>query len=232
MPDLHIGIDAVDLAGRRVLRDVHTTVSSGTFAAVLGPNGAGKTTLLRTVLGLIPFSGSVRLGELAGPALRRATGYVPQKHEVAWDYPISVRDCVLSGRTDLVGWFRRPSISDLSAVDAALDLADIAHLARRPIGQLSGGQKQRVLVARALARKPRLLILDEPFTGVDAPTEERLMDLFAELAAGGTTILMSSHNLPAAVARCDQLLLINGTLNDSDAWQPTFGVSPQFMGVA
>lgn len=220
---LDINFNRIDLGGRTILRDIHVNLPTGTFAGLLGPNGAGKTTLVRAILGLIDASGTATLSGKSGAELRRNTGFVPQKHETNWDFPISVADCVASGRTGL----RR----DRDACAEAITLADLNGLESRPIAQLSGGQRQRVLVARALARQPELLILDEPFTGVDTPTAEQLLVLFRQLADSGTTVLMSSHDLGETVDNADVLLLLNETLVRGDTatpepWIRTFGVSP------
>ncbi|AKK12072.1 anchored repeat-type ABC transporter ATP-binding subunit [Corynebacterium uterequi] len=238
MGQLSVNITAVTLSGRRVLHDIHLDVAAGQFIGLVGPNGAGKTTLLRSILGLIPADGTVTLGgesptkegegTVHGADLRRRCGYVPQRHEVAWDFPISIADCVLGGRTDLIRF--RPRAEDREARDRALELADLTDLRSRPIGELSGGQRQRVLVARALARNPELLILDEPFTGVDVPTAEALIGLFRRLANDGTTVLMSSHDLGETVDSTDRIVLLNRTIIDGDPttpepWQRAFGVS-------
>ena len=224
----------VDLGGRAVLRDVSLDAYAGELMGLIGPNGAGKTTLMRAILGLTRrSSGSVLAG---GKALNSATvGYVPQRHEFAWDFPISVRDAVLSGLTGSLGWWRRPGLAQQRAVEEALKRADLTHLSARPVGELSGGQKQRVLVARALALRPTLLLLDEPFTGLDMPTQDLLTDLFHTLAAEGQAIIMSTHDLLGARAHCDRLTLVNGTilasgtpqeLHDPDLWSTTFQLRP------
>ncbi|MER5203359.1 anchored repeat-type ABC transporter ATP-binding subunit [Streptomyces sp. NPDC002825] len=196
---------SVALGGRTAVTDVSLAVSGGELVGLLGPNGAGKTTLLRAVLGLVaPSSGAV---EARGPV-----GYVPQRHEFAWDFPIDVAGAVLSGRTRTVGWLRRPRAQDRAAANEALERAGLAALRRRPIGELSGGQRQRVLVARALAAEPRLLLLDEPFTGVDVPTQDLLNELFGRLAAEGRGLLMTTHDLAAAARTCTRVLLLNRTL--------------------
>jgi manganese/iron transport system ATP-binding protein len=219
-----------------VLRDVDLAVPAGEFLGVLGPNGAGKTTLLRAVLGLVPVrAGSVRLRGERPTRGRSAIGYVPQRHEFAWDYPVSVREATLTGRGARLGAWRRPRAADWAAVADALDRVEVADLARRPVGELSGGQRQRVLVARALAAEPEVLLLDEPFTGLDLPTQEQLADLFAHLAAEGRVVVMTTHDLLGALHRCDRLALVNRTvvavgpprdLRDPAAWRTTFGVGP------
>ncbi|XSE42602.1 anchored repeat-type ABC transporter ATP-binding subunit [Corynebacterium auriscanis] len=171
---------------------------------------------------------------LSGRAARAQIGYVPQRHEFAWDYPISVYNCVLNGQTGKRGLFRRASVADHRAAAEALDRVHLADLADRPIGQLSGGQRQRVLVARALATKPSLLLLDEPFTGMDFPSIELLCDVLAQLHQDqGMSTLMITHDLPQAVHICDRITLLNGSviatgapveLNDPEPWTRTFGV--------
>ncbi|KAB8160283.1 anchored repeat-type ABC transporter ATP-binding subunit [Streptomyces sp. 3MP-14] len=224
----------VDLGGRRVLHDVELTVEAGDFMGLIGPNGAGKTTLLRAVLGLVrPASGSIRVeGEPVG-RVRQRVGYVPQRHEFAWDFPISVADAVLSGRVRRMGWLRRAGVADYRAAGAALARVGMTELADRPVGQLSGGQRQRVLVARALALRPRVLLLDEPFTGLDVPTQELLTDLFGALAGEGRAVLMTTHDLTAAVHSCGRLCLVNRTvvatgkpdeLRDAEPWRAAFGI--------
>ena len=218
---------SVTLAGRRVIEDASVTVNPGEFIGLLGPNGAGKTTLLRAILGLIPSTGTIDV--------TASLGYVPQRHDVEWDFPISVSKAVLSGRTGLVGWLRRPGGADHEAARRALRLTNMEEFARRPIAQLSGGQRQRVLIARALATEPEVLLLDEPFTGLDAPNTEELLFLFDELTAQGTSVVMSTHNLSEAAHSCSRLVLFNrGIVADGPAaelrrtpqpWSDTFGVS-------
>lgn len=217
-----------------MLRDVTLSVGAGELVGLIGPNGAGKTTLLRSILGLTRRrSGTV---EVAGGRLDRGRiGYIPQRHEFAWDYPLSVREVVVSGLTGALGWFRRPGLEHQRAVEEALVRADMAHLADRPVGELSGGQRQRVLVARALALRPEILLLDEPFTGLDMPTQEMLTDLFHQLSREGQALLMTTHDLVAARSQCHRLVLVNRTiiasgtadeLSDPQLWVRTFQVRP------
>ena len=226
---------SVALGGRTVLRDVHLAVEPGEFVGLIGPNGAGKTTLLRTVLALIrPSRGRVLVqGRRARPGVA-GVGYVPQRHEFAWDFPISIEQTVMAGLVGRQGLLRRPSASDWRLVADALDRVGMADLRGRPVGELSGGQRQRVLVARALALEPSVLLLDEPFTGLDMPTQELLSDLFARLAGEGTAVLMTTHDLLEALARCGRLVLLNRTviadappdqLRDPELWVRTFGLS-------
>ncbi len=211
--DLKVRNVAVELGGRRVLDQVNLDVPSGSFTALVGPNGAGKTTLLRGILGLVRLAdGDVTIGDTNSTQWLRRIGYVPQRHAFAWDFPISVEDVVLSGRVRHIGWFRRAHVTDHVLVAKALAKVKMSKLAKRPVGELSGGQRQRVLIARALATDPKLLLLDEPFTGLDMPTQELLNELFESIAAEGTTVLMTTHDLPSAMALCDQVALINRTI--------------------
>ncbi|WBB67652.1 anchored repeat-type ABC transporter ATP-binding subunit [Micromonospora sp. WMMD812] len=225
----------VDLGGRPVLREVQLHLDRGELVGLLGPNGAGKTTLLRAILALIRTRhGRVLVeGRPARPG-RSGIGYVPQRHEFTWDFPISVEQAVLSGRTGRIGLLRRPAVADWRAVGDALDRVQLSGLRRRPVGELSGGQRQRVLVARALALAPSILLLDEPFTGLDMPTQELLGNLFSSLAQEGNAVLMTTHDLLAAVDACSRLVLLNGRviadgppadLQDARLWTRTFGVS-------
>jgi manganese/iron transport system ATP-binding protein len=224
----------VDLGGRPVLRDVDLAVPAGEFLGVLGPNGAGKTTLLRAILGLVPVRSGTVLVRGAPPSRGRTRlGYVPQRHEFAWDYPVSVLDAVLTGRSARLGVWRRARARDWDAAAEAVDRVGLADLAGRPVGELSGGQRQRVLVARALVAEPEVLLLDEPYTGLDLPAQEQLATLFARLAAEGRAVVMTTHDLLAALHGCDRLALVNRTvvavgarseLRDPAPWRRTFGV--------
>ena len=216
----------VSLSHRRVITGANLEVHPGEFIGLLGPNGAGKTTLMRAILGLIPSSGT---RDIAG-----TVGYVPQRHEVEWGFPINVYRTVLSGRTGLIGWLKRPRAKDHAAAAEALRLVNLEDFSHRPIEELSGGQRQRVLIARALATQPDVLLLDEPFTGLDAPNTESLLELFEELSQRGKSIVMSTHNLAEAAHSCHRVVLFNGTviaddsasllLNQIEPWTRSFGV--------
>lgn len=236
MSELPLDVDGVSVSygSHEALRDVTLQMRRGEFVGLVGPNGAGKTTLLRTILGILtPTTGQVRVAGLTGRAAAARIGYVPQRHDFAWDYPVSVEQVVMSGLTPLMGWGRRPGEDDYAACFEALRHVAMDRLRSRTIGELSGGQRQRVLVARALVRRPDLLLLDEPFTGLDQPTIDLLFDLFEELAAGGATLLMSTHDLAGARHRCPRLVLVNTTvradaradeLTDAEVWMSTYGV--------
>lgn len=228
------GLD-VDLGRRRVLSDVNLSIDAGQLVSLVGPNGAGKTTLLRALLGLVPTrAGQIRVQGKGPRQASRYVGYVPQRHNFAWEFPISVEGVVMSGRVRQVGWLRQPRGVDYQAVRRALKRVEMSELAERTVGELSGGQRQRVLIARALATEPTALFLDEPFTGVDVPTQELLTVLARELSHEGTTVLMTTHDLPAAMATSDRVVLINkgivaaGTpaeVSDPSLWMRAFGVS-------
>lgn len=225
---------SVELGGRLVLTEVNLTVDKGELVGLVGPNGAGKTTLLRTLMGLLRSrSGQVLVADEPVRRGRAELGYVPQRHDFAWDFPVSVENVVMTGRTGRLGLFRRPGVADWEAVAEALDLVRMTDLRTRPVGQLSGGQRQRVLVARALALRPAVLLLDEPFTGLDMPTQELLSDLLLSLAGEARAVLMTTHDLPAALHTCDRLALLNRTvvaagrpdeLRGEQVWMDTFGI--------
>lgn len=234
-PTLLIERVDVELGGRPVLTDASLTVASGELVGLIGPNGAGKTTLLRTILGLVrPMRGSVHIEGRSTKPGRTPIGYVPQRHDVAWDLPLSVAQVVLTGLTGRLGLLRRPGEADWAAVADALDRVRMTSLAGRPVGQLSGGQRQRVLVARALALRSAVLLLDEPFTGLDMPTQELLSALFVDLAREGRAVLMTTHDIPSALYSCDRIALLDRTVvavgephilaSNPEPWMRAFGV--------
>ncbi|WP_424949731.1 metal ABC transporter ATP-binding protein [Deinococcus sp.] len=203
---------SVSYGAQRALQDASASFLPGQFSAVIGPNGAGKSTLLKTLLGLVVPSGgqvtvSAELGEL-----RQSSAYVPQQQSLDWAFPVSVWDVAMMGRTARLGWLRWPGRRDREVVQDALRQTEVHDLRDRPIQALSGGQRQRVLLARMLAREAQVLLLDEPLTGVDAATQEKIMRLLQEQARSGRTVIMVTHDLEAAARWCDQLLLVNRTV--------------------
>jgi manganese transport system ATP-binding protein len=199
------------------LRGASLTVERGRVCGLVGMNGAGKTSLLRTILGLTrPGAGSVLVDGAPPSAGRRAgaIAYVPQSEDVDWDFPLSVREVVATGRYARQGLLRRPRPADRAAVAEALERVGLAELAQRQIGALSGGQRKRAFVARAIAQEASLLLLDEPFAGVDTGTQEDLSSLLRELAAAGATVVVSTHDLDAVPALCDEVALVAGTVLD------------------
>ncbi len=196
--------------GQRVLQEVSFQVPHGGQVAVVGPNGAGKSTLFKVLVGLLPLrSGQILIhGQPLGQH-KDCVAYVPQRSEVDWRFPVTVSDVVMMGRYNRQGWLRHPGRGDRLAVQTALEQMGIANLSRRSIGDLSGGQQQRVFLARALAQQPHILLMDEPFTGVDAATQETTLELLARLKAQQVTVLVSTHDLSMAAQRFEQVLLLN-----------------------
>ena len=201
--------------GHQAIRDISFTLQGRTVCALVGVNGSGKSTLFNTIMGIIrPQSGSVRVNGLPVAQAMRQNGiaYVPQSENIDWHFPILVKDVVMLGRYGHMGMLRRPRAADREAVAAALERLGIADLAERQIGALSGGQKKRVFLARALAQQSRIILLDEPFTGVDAKTEFAVMELLKNLRDEGYLMLVSTHNLGAVPQYCNEVVLINREL--------------------
>ena len=200
--------------GERVaLADVSIDIPAGSLLAVIGPNGAGKSTLLKIIGGLLePYSGSVEV--LGGPPGREAKriAYVPQAEVVDWGFPVTVGDVVMMGRVPLIGVGRAPGAADRVAVQEALETVGMADAVDRQIGRLSGGQRRRVFLARAIAARPDLYLLDEPVTGVDATTQEDLMDVLEAEARAGHTVVATTHDLACAAQRFHQAAFVNGRI--------------------
>lgn len=194
---------------RPALWDVTWEAPSAGLVGIVGPNGAGKSTLIRAILGLAPiFEGRVRLfgGEVR--AMRHRIAYVPQRAGIDWDFPATARDVVAMGLYRRLGLFRRVSREAKRDAERHLAAVGIADLADRPIGDLSGGQQQRVLIARALAQETPALALDEPFVGVDQPSEAAILDLFARLEAEGRLVLCVHHELDTVARRFGHAVLL------------------------
>ncbi len=195
----------------RALDGVSLALAAGTALGIVGPNGSGKSTLLKTVAGLVkPLSGSVRIFGVAPSDVAPGTiGYVPQIEDVDFAFPVNVRDVVSMGRYPHLGPFARFSAHDRRVVADAIDALDLGPLADRHISELSGGQQQRAFVARAIAQEPRLLLLDEPTTGVDAATEDALLDLIRDLVRTGMPVMMTTHDLDRAPEWFDRLVVVD-----------------------
>ncbi|MFZ9767516.1 MAG: metal ABC transporter ATP-binding protein [Candidatus Limnocylindrus sp.] len=196
---------------RAAISNVNLTLKTGSLTAVFGPNGGGKSTLIKCIAGLMqPWSGSINVfGAPVGEYAKRVA-YVPQAEQVDWTFPISVDEVVMMGRTPSLGPLRRPSSVDRDAVADALQRVDMLDLARRQIGELSGGQRRRVFLARALAAAPLLYLLDEPVTGVDPTTQEKIMNLLEAEAARGRTVVATTHDLACAAQRFHDVVALAG----------------------
>jgi len=201
--------------GTTAVRDASFELQSGTICGLVGVNGSGKSTLFKAIMGfVIPSTGEVRINGLPMREAMRANivAYVPQSEEVDWNFPVLVEDVVMMGRYGHMGFLRIPSKTDHAKVSEALERVGMSALRKRQIGELSGGQRKRVFLARALAQEGQLILLDEPFTGVDVKTETEIIDLMRELRAQGQVMLVSTHNLGSVPDFCDQVVLINRTI--------------------
>lgn len=224
------GISAKDLTvtyrnGHTALWDASFAIPRGTVTALVGINGAGKSTLFKAIMGFVPVAkGEIRLlGRTVSDALsENLVAYVPQSEEVDWAFPVLVEDVVMMGRYGHMGWLRRPSAADRDAVAEALDRVNMAGLRKRQIGELSGGQRKRVFLARALAQDGQVILLDEPFTGVDVKTEEQIVALLRELREEGRIMLVATHNLGSVPEFCDRVILVKGTVLASGPTESTF----------
>jgi ABC-type Mn2+/Zn2+ transport system ATPase subunit len=196
-----------------ILHDLTFSVPHGAHVAVVGPNGAGKSTLFKALVGLLPLQkGRILIHGLSLGHHKDCVAYVPQREEVDWRFPVTVGDVVMMGRFDHQGWFKGASKTDKMVVEKSLAQMGIADFSTRSISDLSGGQQQRVFLARALAQEPHILLMDEPFSGVDAPTQEATLKLLDDLRNTQVTVLISTHDLNLAATRFDFMLLLNHRL--------------------
>ncbi|RPE71851.1 manganese/iron transport system ATP-binding protein [Pacificibacter maritimus] len=201
--------------GHMALHKASFEIPRGTITALVGVNGAGKSTLFKAIMGFVPASqGDIRLlGKSVKQALREnLVAYVPQAEDVDWAFPVLVEDVVMMGRYGKMGFFRRAKAADHAAVDQALARVNMQDFRKRQIGELSGGQRKRVFLARALAQDGQVILLDEPFTGVDVKTEEQIIALLRELRDEGRVMLVSTHNLGSVPHFCDRTVLVKGTV--------------------
>lgn len=211
--------------GHTAIYDASFTLSGGTICALVGVNGSGKSTLFNSIIGLVkPTSGQVTLNhQPISHALRKNTiAYVPQTEEIDWNFPVLVRDVVMMGRYGKMNFLRIPGQKDKNRVNDSLERMGLSELATRQIGELSGGQKKRVFLARSLAQEASVLLLDEPFTGVDVKTENAIIDLLRTLRDKNHLILVSTHNLGSVPEFCDQVIFINKTVLCAGATETTF----------
>ncbi len=210
VPALQVEDLTVAYTDQPVLWDVDLAVPAGVKMAVVGPNGAGKSTLVKAAMGLIkPVAGVVRVFGRPLAEVRGSVAYVPQRSTLLWDFPTDVLDVVTMGTYHRLGWFRRCGAAERVAAGEALERVGMAPFARRPIAQLSGGQQQRVLLARALVQGAPILMLDEPFQGVDAPTERAIVQVLDDLAREGRTVVVVHHDLQTVPEYFDSVVLLN-----------------------
>lgn len=235
-----MGLEVNDISvtyrnGHTALFNASFSLPKGSITALVGINGSGKSTLFKAIMGFVTLAkGSVNiLGLPVKKALKsNLVAYVPQSEEIDWNFPILVEDVVMMGRYGHMNMLRIAKPNDHDKVNKALDRVSMGEFKHRQIGELSGGQKKRVFLARALAQESQVILLDEPFTGVDVKTEEQIMALLRELRGEGKVILVSTHNLGSVPEFCDRTVLINRTILDAgltkdvftqDNLQKTFG---------
>ncbi|WP_242533815.1 manganese/iron ABC transporter ATP-binding protein [Salipiger bermudensis] len=224
------GISARDVTvsyrnGHTALRHASFEIPRGTVTALVGVNGAGKSTLFKAIMGFVPAAaGEISLlGMSVKEALKRnLVAYVPQSEEVDWSFPVLVEDVVMMGRYGHMGFLRRPRRADHEAVAEALARVNMQDFRHRQIGELSGGQRKRVFLARALAQEGQVILLDEPFTGVDVKTEEQIIALLRALRDEGRVMLVSTHNLGSVPEFCDRTVLVKGTVLAFGPTETTF----------
>ncbi len=212
---LVVNLSSVTAGYRRrvALENVSLSVPAGAMLALIGPNGSGKSTLLKLLLGLLsPWSGTVSVLGETPRASRVRVGYVPQAAAGDWNFPATVGEVVMMGRYGRLGLFRRPTRADREAVSRALERVGMAERIGDQVGELSGGQQQRTFVARALVQEPRILLLDEPLSGVDAVTEQDVYALLRQLRDTGVTVLFTTHNLSTVAQHFDMALFLNRRL--------------------
>lgn len=200
---------SVTYNGQRALDEVTFEIQRGEQVAVVGPNGAGKSTLLKLIAGTLkPSQGQVLMCGHE-PGQHTCIAYVPQRNQIDWSFPVTVEDVVMMGRVGRMGLLKRAGRQDRALVRASLARVDAAHLAKKQIGALSGGQQQRVFIARALAQEASLLLLDEPLSGLDAPSQQAIFDILASLRPDGVTVMVATHDLNLAAQRFDRVMLLN-----------------------
>jgi manganese/iron transport system ATP-binding protein len=211
--------------GHTALRDASFAIPTGTITALVGVNGSGKSTLFKAIMGFVRVSrGSITiLGQPVDKALKQnLVAYVPQSEDVDWNFPVLVEDVVMMGRYGHMNMLRIPGVRDHAAVADALERVGMTAMRKRQIGELSGGQKKRVFLARALAQDGRVILLDEPFTGVDVQTEAAIIELLRGLRDEGRVMLVSTHNLGSVPEFCDRAVLLNRTVLAHGPTRETF----------
>jgi manganese/iron transport system ATP-binding protein len=208
-PILDVQHVTVRYNGRVALEDINFHLHESERVAVVGPNGAGKSTLFKVVAGVLtPTSGEVKIFG-SRPGAHVCIGYIPQRSQVDWNFPVTVADVVMMGRSAKLGPLNWPHKKDWEHVHHALETVDISNLAARQIGQLSGGQQQRMFIARALAQEAELMLMDEPLTGLDTPSQEGILDVMDRLKKEKVTVMVATHDLDQAATHFDRIMLLN-----------------------
>ncbi len=208
-PILDVQHITVRYNGRVALDDIAFHLHEGERIAVVGPNGAGKSTLFKVISGVLPpTSGEVNIFG-SRPRGHVCIAYIPQRSQVEWNFPVNVADVVMMGRSAKLGPLNWPHKKDWEHVHRALETVELSNLASRQIGQLSGGQQQRMFIARALAQEAELMLMDEPLTGLDAPSQEGLLNLLDTLQNQKVTVMVATHDLDQAARHFDRILLLN-----------------------
>ncbi|MEO9531279.1 MAG: metal ABC transporter ATP-binding protein [Crocinitomicaceae bacterium] len=203
----------VSYGGGPVLWDIDFELPQGQIIGVIGPNGSGKTTLLKSIMGLLdPSSGFIKIYDKPLTDVRERVAYVPQRESVDWDFPASVFDVVMMGRYRKRNLLKRTNKADIEIVNQSIEKVGLTEFKNRQISQLSGGQQQRVFIARALAQKADLYLMDEPFVGVDAATESSILSLLQEMKNEGKTVIIIHHDLQTVSEYFDYLVLLNTRL--------------------
>jgi manganese/iron transport system ATP-binding protein len=223
-------IDVRDLSvtypnGFTAVYDASFALGPGTICALVGVNGSGKSTIFKAIMGFVrPSAGEIALCDMpVNEAIsQNIVAYVPQSEDVDWNFPVLVEDVVMMGRYGHMNFLRVPTREDRRKVDQALERVGMSAYRTRQIGELSGGQKKRVFLARALAQEGRIILLDEPFTGIDVTTETAIIGLLRELRADGHLMLVSTHNLGSVPDFCDQVVLLNRTVLAAGPTAETF----------
>ena len=213
VPAVEVRDVTVSYGPRPALLDISLTIEPGLLVGIIGPNGSGKSTLIKALLGFVPRDlGTIKILGTNVDKARGLIAYVPQRGAVDWDFPVSVEEVVMMGRYGHLRWWQNPSPEDRQIVDESLELVKMSEFRSRQIGQLSGGQQQRVFMARALAQGAQLLLLDEPFAGVDAATERALLEVLTRAKDAGRTLVVVHHDLASAAEYFDRLILVKQRL--------------------
>ncbi len=208
-PILDVRDMSVRYNGHIALENISFHLHVGERIAVVGPNGAGKSTLFKVVAGVLqPNAGEATISG-SRPTSHNCIAYIPQRSQVDWNFPVSVADVVMMGRSAKLGPFNFPKKHDWDFVGRALETVELADLSKRQISQLSGGQQQRMFIARALAQEAELMLMDEPLTGLDTPAQEGLLDLLNTLREQKVTVMVATHDLEQAAKHFDRIMLLN-----------------------